>query len=279
MIGLELVKQARRSRPWVLLGIMAAVPLLLTAVIGSTAPALPERVGDFGSVVTGSSGFSMPLIALSASVLFLLPLAVAVFAGDAVAQEAAWGSLRYLLARPIARWRVFASKAAVAALLSLAAVITVAASSLVSGLVAFGWRPLTLLDLEHTSPFFVARVTLTPSAALGTLALATALVAGMMASTLAFGLFLSTLTRSPFAAAAGAVGFGLASRALDNVPGLSALSPWLPMTDSGTSAWTGLFLQQPGWDVLGRLLAVQAAYSAVFLAAAWARFSRADVLG
>jgi ABC-2 type transport system permease protein len=278
VIAVELAKQASRPRPWVTLGVMAAVPALLTAVIGLTEPSLPERVGDFGSVVTASSGFSMPLIALSAAVVFLLPLGVAVFGGEAVAGEAAWGSLRYLLARPVSRSRVFASKAAVAALFSLAAVVAVAASSLVWGLVAFGWRPLTLLDLERTTPFFVSRVTLTPDAALGTLVLATALVACTMASTLAFGLFLSTLTRSPFAAAAGAVGFGLVSRALDNIPGLSALSPVLPMTDGGTNAWTGLFLQELSGDALVRLLLVQAAYTALFLAAAWVRFSRADVL-
>jgi ABC-2 type transport system permease protein len=277
-MAVELVKQTRRPRPWVTLGLMAAVAALLTAVIGLTRPALPERVGDWGSVVTSSSGFTLPLIALGAMQLFLLPLGVAVFAGEAVAGEASWGSLRYLLARPVSRSRVLASKAAIAAVFAAATVVAASASSLLTGLLAFGWRPLTVLDLQHTTPFFVASATFDPADTLRRLALATLITAGAMASTFAFALFLSTLTASPFSAVAGGLGLGLVSRALDNIPGLNALGPWLPMTDGGTTLWTSLFLPPVDTAGLAHLTLVQAIYSAVFLAAAWVRFTRADVL-
>ncbi|HEY4027851.1 MAG TPA: ABC transporter permease, partial [Candidatus Dormibacteraeota bacterium] len=162
MIAVELVKQTRRARPWVTLGVMAAVPVVLAAVIGLTRPSIPERVGDWGSVVTDSSGLTVPLIALSAMQLFLLPLGVAVFAGESVAGDASWGSLRYLLARPVSRSRVLASKASVAAAFSAGAVVAAAASSVAAGVVAFGWRPLTVLDLQHTTPFDVAAATFAP---------------------------------------------------------------------------------------------------------------------
>ncbi|MDQ6771406.1 MAG: ABC transporter permease subunit [Candidatus Dormibacteraeota bacterium] len=278
MIAVETWKATHRRLGWSLLALMALVPALLTTVIGLTRRALPERVGDAGAVITGTSGFTAPLIALTAMVLFLLPLAIAVFAGEAVAGEATWGSLRYLLLRPHSRSRVLAAKAAVAAVFSLAAVALVSASALVAGGLAFGWQPLTVVDLEHTTAFHVQVATFAPLAALGRLALATAVVAVTMASTFAFALLLSTLTRSPFAAAAGGVGLGIVSRALDNIPGLHALGPWLPMTDAGTTLWTGLFLGAPNVDPFARLALIQAAYTALFLVAAWLRFARTDVL-
>jgi ABC-2 type transport system permease protein len=278
VIAVELVKQTRRPRPWVTLGLMAGVAALLTAVIGLTRPALPERVGDWGSVVTSSSGFTLPLIALGAMQLFLLPLGVAVFAGEAVAGETSWGSLRYVLARPVSRSRVLAAKAAIAGAFAAATVVVASASSLLTGLLAFGWRPLAVLDLQHTSPFFVASATFEPADALGRVVLATLITVSAMASTFAFALFLSTLTASPFSAVAGGLGLGLVSRALDNVPGLNALGPWLPLTDGGTTVWTSLFLPPLDTAGLAHLALVQAVYSAVFLTAAWLRFTRADVL-
>ncbi len=278
MIAVELALQGRRAKGWVTLGLVAAVPVLLAVVIGATRAAVPERVGDWGSVVTDTSGFALPLIALSAMQLFLLPLAVAVFAGDAVAAEAAWGSLRYVLARPVSRSRVLAARVVTAAAFSLAAVAVAAGASLLAGVLAFGWRPLTVLDLQHTSAFAIAAATYEPAEALGRLALATALVAATLGSTFAFALLLSTLTSRPFAAVAGGVGLGLVSRALDNVPGLHLLGPWLPVTDAGSTLWTGLFFDPVQVDGLAHLVLVQAAYTALFLGAAWLRFTRADVL-
>ena len=279
MIGAELAKQARRLRGWVTLAAMAAIPAVLTLVVGTTRPALAERVGDWGSVVTDSSGLTLPLISLSAMLLFMLPLAVAVFAGECVAGETAWGSLRYLLARPVARGRVLAAKAAVAAGYSLAAVLIVVLVATLTGALAFGVHPLTVLDLQHTTPFIVASTKLSPLSAIARLGLASAFVSAGLSSTFAFGLLLSTLTARPFSAVAGAVGLGLVSRALDNVPGLHALSPWLPVTDEASNLWTGFFLNPMQTAGVGHALLVQALYTSAFaLAAVW-WFTRADVLG
>jgi ABC-2 type transport system permease protein len=257
---------------------IAALAAALTLVIGVSRPSIAERIGDWGSVVTNTSGLTLPLICLSAMLLFVFPLAVAIFAGEPVASEAAWGSLRYLLARPVPRWRVLTAKAAVAAAYSLAAVVLAVAVSLLTGVLAFGWHPFTILDLQHTTPFIVASNRLQPFAAVGLIALATGYVICTLASTFAVALFLSTLTTRPFSAVAGAVGFGLFSRALDNIPGLQALSPWLPVTDKGTTLWTGLFTNPIQTAGIAHTLAVQAAYTIVFLGAAFFRFTRADIL-
>jgi ABC-2 type transport system permease protein len=278
VLALEITKQVRRPRGLVTLGVLALLSAVLTLVIGVSRATIAERVGDWASVVSNTSGLTMPLIALSAMLLFLLPLAVAIFAGECVAGEAAWGSLRYLLARPVPRWRVLAAKAGLAAAFSVAAVLLVVLVSLATGVIAFGWHRLTVLDLQHTSPFVVSSATISPLAALGRLGLATAFVLGTLASTFAFALMLSTFTVRPFSAVAGGVGLSLFSRALDNVPGLHVLSPWLPVTDSGTSLWTGFFTRPMQTAGMAHTLEVQAGYVAVFLAVAVIRFSRADIL-
>jgi ABC-2 type transport system permease protein len=278
VMAIELTKQLRRPRGWVTLGLVGAVALLLAVVIGATRAGIPERIGDWGSVTTNTSGFALPLIAINAMMIFLLPLAVAVSAGECVAGDASWGSLRYLLARPVTRARVLASKALVAAGFSVANVAVAVIVALVAGVIAFGWRPLTVVDLQHSTPFHIAAGSFGPARALVLVMATTVFVLCSMASTFGFALFVSTLTDRPFSAVASGVGFGLVSRALDNIPGLHALSPWLPMTDAGTSAWTGLYTSPAQWGPIGHALIVQAVYTAILLAAAWIYFVRSDVL-
>jgi ABC-2 type transport system permease protein len=278
VIALELAKQRRRLRGKVTLGVIAAIAAGLTLVIGLTSARVAERVGDWGSVVSNTSGLTMPLITLSAMLLFLFPLATSIFAGEPIAGEASWGSLRYLLARPVPRWRVLGAKALVAGAYSAAAVCVAIVVSLTTGVIAFGWHTLTVLDLQHTTPFIVSSASFKPLAGIGQLTLATGYVLLTLSSTFAFAFLLSTLTTRPFSAVAGGVGLSLFSRALDNVPGLHALSPWLPVTDHGTTLWTGFFTSPVQTAGMLHTLAVQAAYAAVFLAAAVVRFSRADVL-
>jgi ABC-2 type transport system permease protein len=278
VIRIELAKQFRRPRGWVTLCAMGMIPVTLALVIGLSRPSIAERVGDWGSVITDTSGLSLPLISLSVTLLFLLPLAVAVFAGETVAGEAAWGSMRYLLANPVARWRVLASKAVVAGAFSVGAVLVVAVTALLAGVFAFGWHPLTVIDLQNTTPFHVASATFAPWQAAWRTLLAVAFTLALLTSTFSFSFLLSTLTSRPFSAVAGGVGLSLFSRALDNVPGLHALGPWLPVTDKATTLWTGFFtspVQLPG---IGSVLAVQAAYAVIFMVGAFYWFTRSDIL-
>jgi ABC-2 type transport system permease protein len=173
---------------------------------------------------------------------------------------------------------VLASKAGIAVAFSIGAVVVVCTASLLSGILAFGPHPLTVIDLQHTTAFHVATATFPPAAALVRIALAAVIVALTLASTFAFALLISTRTRSPFSAMAGGVGLGVVSRALDNIPGLHGLGPWLPVSDSGSTAWTSLFFPAVDVGSLAQLLVVQALFTTVFLVAAWRRFATADVL-
>jgi ABC-2 type transport system permease protein len=278
LIGIELIKQLRRNGYWAVFGTLAAIAAVVTAIIASTSAATPERLGNYGSVIPNSSGFTMAAITLNALLLFLIPLAVAIFAGESVAGEASWGSLRYLSARPTSRNRVLASKVAVAGILSLAAVLIVSLAGLLSGVAAFGWHPLSVIDLQHASPFSSGVTTFSPFAALGRVVLATAIVAGVMLSTFSFAVLSSVLTDRPFAAVAGGVLLTFVSRALDNVPGLHALGPWLPITDKGSGLWTEVLFQPTDLAGLPHLALVQVVYAIAFLGAAGLYFNRKDIL-
>jgi ABC-2 type transport system permease protein len=70
----------------------------------------------------------------------LLPLLVTVLVADQVSSESTAGTIKMLLTRPVARWKIFASKVATMALYTS---LLVAASALLSWLIggfAFGWR-------------------------------------------------------------------------------------------------------------------------------------------
>jgi ABC-2 type transport system permease protein len=278
LIRIELIKQLRRTSYWVVLGVLAVVSVAVTVIIWLTSSATPERLGDYGSVIPRTSGFTMAVIAINSSLLFLLPLAVAIFAGESVAGEASWGSLRYLLARPVARGRVLASKVVVAGLFSLAAVSVVSVAGLVSGMATFGWHPLSVIDLQHASPFATGLATFSPVQAIGRIGLVTAIVAGTMVSTFSFAVLCSTLTDRPFSAVAGGVLLTFVSRALDNVPGFHTLGSWLPVTDRGTGQWTEVLFQPTNLTGYPHLALVQALYGTAFLGSAWICFKCRDVM-
>jgi ABC-2 type transport system permease protein len=278
LIIIELVKQIHRIAYWVVLGTLGAITGVVTLIIATTSASTPERLGDSGSVIPNSSGFTMAAISLNALLLFLLPLAVAIFAGESVAGDASWGSLRYLLTQPVSRLRVLCSKIAVAAGFSVAAVLVVSAAGLGSGFAAFGWHPLSVIDLQHASPFASGVTTFSPDVALAKVGLASLIVAGTMLSTFGFSILCSVLTDRPFSAVAGGVLLTFVSRALDNVPGLHALGPWLPATNKGTGLWTEVFFQPADVGGLRHLAVVQIAYAAIFLVGAGFSFSRKDVL-
>jgi ABC-2 type transport system permease protein len=278
VIRAELAWQWRRPRTLVTYGALAAFALVLTVSIAATGSSTVERVGDIPLfLVPGRSGLVVPVIALSSTMKFFLPLAVAIFAGECVAGEAAWGSLRYGLARPVSRSRYLGAKLAVAALLSLVAVILVPLASLLVGALAFGWHPLAAVDGGAALPGGAAAV-FSPLATVARIAFGTAYVALGMCSIFAFAFFLSTLTSRPFVAVAGGVGLTIVSRVLnaDYLPGVAAVNAYMPNND--VDLWMHTFQQPAQTDGMVHFAVLQLAYVVAFLGLAWWWFRRKDVL-
>jgi ABC-2 type transport system permease protein len=279
MIAVELAKQWRRPRTVLTFAALAAFAIVLTITLGASGAGQIERVGDIPLlVVPNRSGFSVPVIALSSTMKFFLPLAVAIFAGESVAGEAGWGSLRYALATSVSRSRYLFSKLVVALMFSVAAVVLVPLAALAVGTIAFGWHPFTAIDGSASSALQTTLISFGTGAALARLGIATAYVAAGMTSIFAFAFLLSTLTSRPFAAVAGGVGLTIVSRVLngDYLPGVAVLNPYMPNND--VDLWQHLFQQPAQTTGMLRFLALQLVYVTVFLTAAWWWFSRKDIL-
>ncbi len=262
-LRVEVARQlSRRRTRWV--GVLVvALPLLL---VGAFALGSGDDSGGTSFVdLATSSAANFSVFALLASSGFLFVVLVALFAGDTVAAEASWASLRYLLAAPVGRRRLLAVKATVAAASSALAIAAYLVVCLGIGALFYGWGPLTspLGDALGAWP------------ALGRLALGTAYVVVQLTWVGALAFWLGTRTDAPLGAVGGAVLANILSAILGSITALGDLRTWLPTYDAG--AWTSLLAPTVVWDDLVRGLATSLTLSVVFAVLAVAGFERKDV--
>ena len=121
----ELIKQVRRLRTKLGLGAMVGLPALLALVFWLGRGQAGERGApqDIFALAT-QSGLNFAAASLEAMGRFFLVVVVALFAGEPVAGEANWGTLRYLLVRPVPRPRLLRDKLVVAMLLGTGPALT-----------------------------------------------------------------------------------------------------------------------------------------------------------
>ncbi|MGH3771753.1 MAG: ABC transporter permease, partial [Pseudonocardiaceae bacterium] len=136
-LRVELARQLRRKRTVLTLGFLALLPVLLWLAF-TVGRDEGTRGGATLVDLATSSGLNFVVFTLFSTVSFLLVVVVALFFGDTVASEASWSSLRYLLAAPVPRARLLGRKAAVAALLSVGALVLLPAVAMVVGVLAYG---------------------------------------------------------------------------------------------------------------------------------------------
>ncbi|MFF0968563.1 ABC transporter permease [Streptomyces sp. NPDC003703] len=266
----ELAVTFRRWRTLALLGVLAAVPILVGVAVrietgdGSRAAGGGGEGPAFIAQIT-NNGLFLVFTALAATLPFFLPLAVGVVAGDAIAGEAGSGTLRYLLVAPAGRTRLLLTKYATVLVFCLAATLVVAVSALAVGALLFPLGGLTTIS--------GTQITFTEG--LGRALLIAVVVALSLTGVAALGLFVSTLTNSGVAAMATTVGLLITVQIVDQIPQLHAVQPylfphyWLSFAD--------LMRQPVYWDDLVKNLELQALYAAVFGSAAWARFTAKDI--
>ncbi|MGW3869519.1 ABC transporter permease [Streptomyces sp. NPDC005055] len=267
----ELTTTLRRWRTLALLGVLAAVPVLIgIAVRIETSDGSPAGPGGGGgpaflSQVT-NNGLFLVFAALSVTLPVFLPMAVGVIAGDSIAGEAGAGTLRYLLVAPAGRTRLLLAKYASTLAFCLVATVVVAASALAVGALLFPVGEVTTISGTQIG--------------FGEGLLRAGLIAVAVAASLigfaALGLFISTLTGSGIAAMATTVGVLITVQILDSMPQLSGVHPylfphyWLSFAD---------LLRDPVyWDDVVKNLGLQGLYAAVFGSAAWARFTAKDIM-
>jgi ABC-2 type transport system permease protein len=253
-----------RARTWVLLGVLAAVPIMVGIAIrlsGSSGDAegfLGQVAGNGLFLVVASLGLSLP---------FFLPTAVTVISGESLAGEASLGTLRNLLTAPAGRSRLLAAKMVALAVFCLASTMTIWLSGLIAGFVLFPVGDVVLLSGTTVS---LADGMLRAFGIAILIALSLFGLAGI-------GLFVSSLTSTPLAAMAATFGTFIVFGILSAIPQISVIHPWLLMY--GWSSFADLLRDPPYWDAIVRNLLMQGAYLAVFYAAAWARITSRDING
>jgi ABC-2 type transport system permease protein len=257
----------RRRRNLLLLLVTAVFPLVIGIALRLSSP---HTQGGNGAGVAffnelAGNGVFLTFIALSSLLILVLPVVVAVVAGDSVAGEAGYGTLRYLLAVPAGRTRLLAVKYGVIVTFGLAATFIVSAVALAAGAALFPVGPVTLLS----------GATVSLADGLVRLVFVTLYVAAAMAALGAIGLAISTLTEHAIGAIAAIMIGVVASEVVDQVPQLAAAGPYLP-----THWWLSFdsLLRAPvDTATLLRGLLSFGVYALLFGSFAWARFTSADV--
>jgi len=267
VIGVELVKMLRRPRTWITIGVLNALPTLVAVLLALTD--LGPRPGTGPAFLSAvlSDGTLFPLAALAIVLPFLLPIAVAVFAGDAVAGEAATGSLRYVLIRPVGRTRLLVAKLVSVIAFVFLAVLVVAGTAYVVGSLLLGDQPAGTTSVSGTS--------LTPNELAIRTALSLGYVVLSMLGVASIALFLSTMTDSSLGAALGALAVLVTSSLLLTLDAAAALQPYLP-----TRYWLAfvdLFRDPILWRDVVRGVLLQGVYVVVLLGASWANFTTKDI--
>jgi ABC-2 type transport system permease protein len=256
-----------RRRNLLLLAVAGVFPLIIGIALRLAAPHPQGGNGNgvaFFNQLAGNGVF-LTFIALSTLLVLVLPVVVSVVAGDSVAGEAGYGTLRYLLAVPAGRTRLLAVKYGVIVTFGLCASFIVSAVALVAGTVLFPVGPVTLLS----------GTTVSLADGLLRLLFVTLYVAAAMASLGAIGLAISTLTEHAIGAIAAAMILVVTSEVIDNVPQLAVVGPYLP-----THWWLSFdaLLRVPvDTATLLRGLLSFAVYTILSGTFAWARFTSSDV--
>jgi ABC-2 type transport system permease protein len=258
-----------RRRNLALLAVTAVIPIMTGVALRLATPAPNGGPGNDGGPPfldqVAGNGVFLAFLALTVMLTLVLPLVVAVPAGDSVAGEAGYGTLRYLLAVPAGRTRLLGIKYLTVVTFGLAATAVITAVSLIIGAILFPIGPVTLLS-GTTVPL---------AEGLLRVLLVALYVTAAMAALAAIGMAISTFTEHAIGAIAALAVLTVASEVADNVPQFASVQPYLP-----THWWNAFdsLLRSPidTTTLLHGLLSF-AVYIVIFGSIAWARFTSSDI--
>ncbi|WP_430647173.1 ABC transporter permease [Agromyces sp. GXS1127] len=265
LLASETATLFRRWRTWAMLAALALIPILIAVAIRLAGPSSPGRGPAFLDQVAGN-GLFVGVTALVVATPLFLPLTIAVVSGDAIAGEASFGTLRYLLIAPAGRLRLLSVKYVVAAVFCAAAALTVIAVGTLIGWTLFPIGPVTLLSGGEIS---------VGEGVLRLLAIG-AYVAVSMLGLSAIGLFASTLTVVPVGAMAATAILAVVAQIIGAIPQLEWAHPFL-FTDRWFD-FADLLRSPPSWESFGDNAMLQAAWIALFGGLAAWRFATRDIL-
>ena len=274
LLRTEMTKQLRRPRTWVAFAFVVVVPIIIAVALKLNPPEIGSGGGGRGGEGPGrvffqlatQSGLLLPAAALRVMSNFFLVVIFCAFFGDAIASEAGWGNLRFMLTRPVARSRLLVAKLLTAGILSAVAAALITLSGLAAGGIVFGFHRVNVPLLG---------VSQSVGDLLGHLALATVLAAWGITGIAAFAFMLSTMSDNATGAIFGAVGFYVVTSILGAIDSIGPIRYGFPTFYGG--AWSELFISGRVTDDMWRDLLLQLPYLAVSLGIAFWWFRRKDV--
>ncbi len=278
MIVAEFSKQLRRWRTLVLIGICVLVALLVAVVMAQNAHNHPATGGPGGlNVSMTSSGLVIGVVALFFSSHLLTPITFLVYYGDPMSSEAKWGSLRYLLVRPVSRSRVLSAKVIVSTVLAVVSLVVIPVVASLVGIAFFGLHPVLSANAAGTGAVAGAAPVLSVLGTTGRFVLATGYVALDSAALAGVAVLLAVVTENVLAAVASAAGLYVLSAILGALPGgfITHIAPALPT--HYFDAWLNLFQPGTGLSAMTHGVVTQLVWLVLTLGAAFVVFNRKDV--
>ncbi|MEN6520017.1 MAG: ABC transporter permease [Armatimonadota bacterium] len=276
-IRLELFKLTRRSRSYIGFAALLGITGLVTLGFKNGPPPFQEMTAPPGFVTVGSvlNGGLVAWFLLRFMIEFFLPLFVCVVVGDLISGEAAEGTLKSMLSRPISRGRLYSAKLMTAVIYTAALTLFLGLASYVVGAVFLGRGALMTFQWGG---LFEAQGVFVYSEGEGLvrmlLAYAFAALAVLTVGSIAF--FISTLVTNSLGAIGGAMIVYIVLRLVGVIGYFDPIEPYLFTTYMG--AFEGFFIDEIPWLEIGKYALILLTYSAAFAGAGFLIFRRKDVL-
>lgn len=259
----------RRPRTLVVLSMLALIPVVigigLTLVDSTDADTGQSDGGGALLVAAVGNGLVLPIAALVLTLQLLLPLAAAMAGADAIAGETAHGTLRGWLLAPVSRGRLLAVKAFGVATVSLVAVVAMAVTGVITGLLINGTDSL----------FTISGTTLSLWEALGRIAVAVCWVTLQLWAVGAVALAISACTEHPMLVVVSVLAGDIVFQILSFLSAVSWLHPFLLNRNWATALTEVLQDPMPSAQLTeGALRAL--CYIVIALSLAYARITTRD---
>ncbi|WP_033293789.1 ABC transporter permease [Amycolatopsis jejuensis] len=259
----------RRPRTLAVLGLLALVPI----VIGIGLTLVDDGPGGGGSNDSGAAllssavnnAFVLPIAAMVMTLTLLLPLASAMAGADAIAGEAAHGTLRGWLVAPVSRGRLLVVKAFGVATVSVVAVLAMCVTGVVTGLIINGTDSL----------FTLSGTTLSLGGALLRILIVGGWIVLQLWAVGAVALAISSWTEHPMLVVASVLATNIVFTILGFLTSLSWLHPFL-LTKNWTEAPAGVLQDPMATTMLSEGALRAACYIVVGLSLAYGRLATRD---
>lgn len=259
----------RRPRTVAVLGLLALIPVIIGVALTlvDTSEGGGGGNGGDGALLASavSNSFVLPVAALTMTLSLLLPLASAMAGADAIAGEAAHGTLRGWLIAPVSRGRLLAVKAFGVATVSVVAVVSMTFTGFVTGLIIGG----------PDSMFTLTGATLSIWETLSRLLLVAGWVVLQLWAVGAVALAISSFTEHPMLVVASVLGGTIVFTILGFLEAVSWLHPFL-LNTNWTQAPAAVLMDPVDTAMLGEGALRALCYVVIALSVAYARLTTRD---